>query len=39
MGREVEKGGKGCLGKHIAESVPEHYHFTLATIPALLVKA
>lgn len=34
-----EGGKRGCLGNHIAEPVPEHYRFTLATIPALLVKA
>lgn len=30
---------RGCLSNHIAEPVPERYRFTLATIPALLVKA
>lgn len=34
-----EGGKRGCLGNHIAEPVPERYRFTLATIPALLVKA
>lgn len=29
----------GGEGTHIAEPVPERYRFTLATIPALLVKA
>lgn len=34
------RGAKGgCLGNHIAESVPERYRFTPTTIPALLVEA